>query len=89
MNIIKHSGSKESEIELSKNEKLLQLRVEDTGVGFDLNKITNKNFNGFGIHSLSERIKNMDGNFEIFSKPGKGTKVLLSIPLSSEGDIEN
>ena len=89
INIIKHSGSKESEIELSKNEKFLLLRVEDTGIGFDLDKVTDKNFNGFGIHSFSERIKNMGGNFELFSKPGKGTKVLLSIPLSSESDIEN
>ena len=81
INIIKHSGSTDAEIEISQKENFILLRVEDTGVGFDLNKITNKNFCGFGIYSISERIKNLGGTFELFSKPGKGTKVLFSTPL--------
>jgi len=88
-NIIKHSGSKDAEIEISKKENFILLRVEDTGVGFDSNKFTKKNFYGFGIYSISERIKNLGGNFVLFSKLGKGTKILLSIPILSESDIEN
>ncbi|WP_304511892.1 cache domain-containing protein [Desulfobacula sp.] len=81
INIIRHSGSTDAEIEISQKENFILLRVEDTGVGFDLNKLTNKNFCGFGIYSISERIENLGGSFELFSKPGKGTKVLLSMPL--------
>ncbi|MBC8440822.1 MAG: cache domain-containing protein [Deltaproteobacteria bacterium] len=87
INIIKHSGSKDAEIEISQKENWILLRIEDKGVGFDLNKVTNKDFSGFGIYSISERIKNLSGNFELFSKPGKGTKILLSIPLLSENEL--
>ncbi len=80
MNIIKHSGSEESKVTLSKNGDFFQLKVEDTGVGFDVARIADRNFSRFGIHNLSERIKNMDGRFDIFSAPGKGTKIILSIP---------
>jgi signal transduction histidine kinase len=80
-NIRKHSGSKDAEIEISKSENLILLRIEDAGVGFDQNKYTNKNFCGFGIYSISERIENLGGNFSLFSKPNVGTKILFSIPL--------
>ncbi|MBU1695990.1 MAG: cache domain-containing protein [Proteobacteria bacterium] len=87
INIIKHSGSKDAEIELSANENFILVRVQDTGVGFDLNKSKNNSFYGFGTYSISERIKNLGGNFELFSKPGKGTKILLSIPLLLENEL--
>ncbi|MCK5099010.1 MAG: hypothetical protein KAR45_12965 [Desulfobacteraceae bacterium] len=89
INIIKHSNSKDAEIEISIKENFILLRVEDSGIGFELNKSTGKNGYGFGIYSVSERITNLGGSFELFSKLGKGTKILFSIPLSSENDIEN
>jgi len=89
INIIKHSGSKDAVIEISEKENFILLRVEDTGVGFDLNKEADKNFCRFGIYNTSERIKNLGGNFNISSKPGKGTSILFSIPLPLENDSEN
>jgi len=89
INILKHSNAKNAEIELSEYENSILLRVEDFGIGFDLNKLTNKNFYGFGIYSVSERIKNLGGKFELFSKPEEGTKILFSIPLLPEKDVEN
>jgi signal transduction histidine kinase len=79
INIIKHSGSREAEIESSQNENFIFLRVEDTGAGFDLNKLKDKDFRGFGIYSISERINNLGGDFTLSSKPGKGTKILISL----------
>ncbi len=89
INIIKHSGLKDAEIELSADEHFILLRVEDRGVGFDLNQSKNNSFYGFGTYSLSERITNLGGNFAMFSEPGKGTKILISIPLLLENHIEN
>lgn len=81
MNIMKHSKSKSSEIEIStKNDQLL-IRVEDSGVGFDTNELKDRKYNGFGIQSISERIGDLNGRFEILSNPGQGTKVLMYIPI--------
>ena len=81
-NILKHSGSLVAEIELSKINNNIQIRVEDKGTGFELNTHQKKNYCGFGLYSLSERIKNMGGELIINSSSGKGTKVILIVPVN-------
>ena len=81
-NILKHSGSLVAEIELSKINNNIQIRVEDKGTGFELNTHQKKNYCGFGLYSLSERIKNMGGDLIINSSSGKGTKVILIVPVN-------
>jgi PAS domain S-box-containing protein len=82
LNILKHSGVKKGKIELLKNQDTVVLKVEDNGIGFDMTAINKNHFNGFGLFALSERCKNMGGNFKIKSIPGEGTKTVLSIPLN-------
>lgn len=36
-----------------------------------------------GIHNMQERVKLLDGKFKIYSAPGKGTKVQVSIPYKT------
>ena len=81
-NILKHSGSSVAEIELSKIKNSIQIRVEDKGRGFEFKTYHQKNYCGFGLYSLSERIENMGGKLIINSSLGKGTKVILSIPIT-------
>ena len=81
LNVIKHSGRKKAKIELLKDRDTVLLKVEDKGMGFDMTTINKNHFNGFGLFALSERCKNMGGNFQIKSTPGKGTKIKVSIPL--------
>ncbi|MBU8911079.1 MAG: hypothetical protein KOO65_07415, partial [Desulfobacterales bacterium] len=83
VNMIKHSGSKKAEIELTENKNDILLRVEDHGAGFDLNKLKNKNSYGFGIQSISERINSLGGRIEFFSQPGKGMKILILVSKTS------
>ena len=75
-------GVKKGKIELSKNQDTVLLKVEDSGIGFDMTTINEKPFNGFGLFALSERCKNMGGNITIKSIPGEGTKAVLYIPLN-------
>jgi len=60
--------------------------VEDNGIGFDADKLKNKQYSGFGIHSLTERVNNLGGRVEIFSEPGKGTKTLILMNLFLQGN---
>ncbi len=82
MNVIKHSGLKQAFIKLSKDKKTISISVEDKGVGFDSGDINKSDFCGFGLYSLTERFSNMGGQISIRSTPGRGTKVLLSIPIA-------
>jgi len=56
------------------------ITVEDNGCGFDPEKVTD----GIGITNLKERIKNLYGQkIYIDSKVGRGTKIVISIPIHS------
>jgi signal transduction histidine kinase len=81
-NFIKHSGVNEAEIEILKNGNNVFVRFEDNGLGFDLGTNKKNIFSGFGLYGLSERCKNMGGNIQIDSIPGKGTKILICAPVN-------
>ena len=80
-NILKHSGSKYGEIEVSTNNEQIMVRVEDYGAGFDVGTLKKMTSFGFGLNSLSERMENFEGKLLVDSIPGKGTKILLSAPI--------
>ena len=81
-NILKHSDSLVAEIELSKINNSIQIRVEDKGKGFEFKTYHQKNYCGFGLYSLFERIENIGGELIINSSLGKGTKVILTVPVN-------
>ena len=86
INMIKHSKTKKAGIQLSNNAHSISLTVEDHGIGFDTNRLKTPNLKTFGLYSLSERISNLGGQFEIFSTPGSGTRVEITIPIRSNED---
>lgn len=81
INVIKHSGTKEAEVEIWLNKKSIFINVRDSGVGFDFKTINKREILGFGLYSLFERIKNMGGRFELDSSSGQGTNALIIAPI--------
>ncbi len=79
-NIIKHANAKTALIDLNLFDGSLGLIVEDDGVGFDVT-ILNKKTTGMGLNSIKERIERLNGTFEIDTKIGKGTTILIDIPI--------
>ncbi len=67
---------------IKKDENLL-LSVEDDGIGFDQDKVIkpSKGKGSFGLPIMRERAIQLDGKFTLESQPGKGTHVLVEIPL--------
>src|SRR5690606_34579591 len=52
-NIVKHSGAKKAIVQLSFNEGLLNVTVEDDGTGFE--RVAGKNVSGIGIKNIYAR----------------------------------
>ena len=78
-NIAKHARAKKVIVDISKVKDMLQLTVQDDGVGFDTAvKGTDLTF---GLLGIKERTYMMKGDFLIYSQPGKGTKITVSIPM--------
>jgi signal transduction histidine kinase len=56
---------------------ILHIRVSDNGQGFDPHQIRRVN----GLASMRYRMKELGGDFNLDSEPGKGTTIDLSIPV--------
>ena len=82
-NLRKHSGASQAQVSLRKDGDRLRLSVCDEGKGFDTKEMRNKV--GLGIPSMGERVRLLGGQFEIQSEPGKGTRIEVSVPLSTNG----
>ena len=87
-NILKHSGSKDGEVEISNTNRSIMVRVEDHGKGFDVEEIKKPGSYGFGLRSLSERMENLGGEIKLDSEPGKGTIIYLTAPVSLTKDTK-
>ena len=79
-NIIKHAEAKNATINISLYDKNLNIIIEDDGKGFDIKKV-NLN-NGMGISSIKTRIEHLNGTFKIDSTLGKGSSLILDIPVN-------
>ena len=78
-NVRKHSHSKTVSIGLFVSDTCVQLKVQDTGDGFEAD--TTKT-GGFGLLGMKERAKLAGGEVRIASKRGAGTTVICTVPLS-------
>ena len=78
-NIIKHANANNATINISLYDKNLNIIIEDDGKGFDIKKVNLKN--GMGINSIKTRIAHLKGTFEIDATIGKGSSVIIDIPV--------
>ncbi len=89
-NIQKHAHARYAKIQLYNNESTLVLCVEDDGVGFDSTHISRRrDGEHFGLSNLRERVRLLGGSLRIHSRPEKGTRVTVRIPLAEEGGMRN
>ena len=78
-NIIKHADATQVTIHFTNHENLLNIMVEDNGKGFDTKSISKSE--GIGIQSIEKRVEALEGSMAIESIIGKGTTIILDIPL--------
>lgn len=77
-NIIKHSGATQAMVQLTHDQGLLTVTIEDNGSGFDISKQEKK---GLGLTNLIARIRLLNGQFHIHSAPGEGTSAYFELPV--------
>lgn len=77
-NIIKHSQADNATIEFSRNENgLLQLEVNDDGIGFDGTVDSGSQ----GLYSISQRLKSIGGNFKFIRKKDRGMSAIAELKV--------
>jgi PAS domain S-box-containing protein len=87
INAAKHAGAESVQIVISRACDNIQIVLYDNGIGFDtscLDRTKRVKTPGFGLFSISERLKQMGGKLEINSIKGEGTKITLLAPLEQK-----
>ena len=83
-NVAKHSKAKEVFVYLAERDGKIFLTVEDDGKGFDPDKILqgeDSSNTHLGLTIMCELTSLMGGEFEIDSSSGRGTRIIVEIPL--------
>lgn len=86
-NILKHAKASLLQISMDYNsDDMFQFRIKDNGVGFDIGEKRDSKspLNGVGLKSMLNRSKLIGAKMDFISEPGKGTEVIMNVPLQRE-----
>ena len=85
-NIIKYANASLITLDINKNKHKIDFLITDNGVGFDASILNKQHHNhtgsGFGLFTVKERIKNIQGEFSLKSGINTGTIVKIIVPLT-------
>jgi signal transduction histidine kinase len=82
LNVVKYSGVQEAQLSLRYNKEYLNVTVKDSGHGFETYPAELRpSDRGFGLFSIRERLKLLNGELKIASRPNQGTEVTMVIPV--------
>ena len=76
-NVIRHARARTIRVELMAIHDRVELCVDDDGIGFDASQAIGT---GLGLRSIDERVRLTQGSVRVDSRPGRGTRVLVTIP---------
>jgi signal transduction histidine kinase len=77
-NACKHSQTERVRLRLWQRGGRLRIEIRDWGVGFDA---TLAHDNRYGLAGIRQRARLLGGKFRIRSEPGKGTLVIVEVPI--------
>jgi signal transduction histidine kinase len=77
-NVAKHAQARRVEVAMTRDRGGVTLRIADDGQGFDPQ--APRPGTHLGLWSMRERVEQLGGQFEVESAPGRGTKLVMTIP---------
>lgn len=78
-NIVKHARASEVSVSLELTQAGFTLAIEDNGLGFAAGAPPAR---GNGLANMRQRLNELQGRCCIESEPGRGTRVLFSLPAA-------
>jgi signal transduction histidine kinase len=83
-NLHRYSGSRTATIRLACADGFVSALIRDEGCGLPVPSDCRDTSLGVGIVGMRERVKQLNGRFEMESSPGKGTAIHVTLPIVSE-----
>jgi two-component system sensor histidine kinase DegS len=90
-NVHKHAKADRVSIRLEIGLEMLRVTITDNGVGFDMETVLRdpEKWDHFGIKGIMERARLVGGEGRVDSKKGRGTKVVVEVPLFDKDKRED
>ena len=82
-NACRHSRSQKVMIELTQQPATVRIRIQDWGIGFELDKVDQRRY---GLAGIRERTRLLGGHVEVQSAAGEGTTITVTLP-ENVGDL--
>jgi len=83
-NAAKHAKASHVGIRIGRKNRVFCCSIEDDGVGFDARAVpSNGKRSGLGLIGMQERLNAIGGTLSINSAPGRGTKLLIQLPMET------
>ena len=83
-NCAKHSGAESARVMLTRTQNAVRLVVSDNGCGFNTKSPLMEK--GLGFISMKERLHLLGGEMNVYSKPLRGTRIEISVPLKLKSE---
>jgi len=85
INVSRHAHATRASVELWEEDGKLMIRVQDDGVGITESQATSSS--SIGLIGVRERVQDLRGELTIVGRPGAGTVLSVTIPLTPEGAL--
>jgi PAS domain S-box-containing protein len=82
-NVARHARASRAEVKIQKRDGAVCMKIKDNGKGFQQGRLLRaKKQNRLGLLGMQERLEMVGGKVSVSSAPGKGTTVLVELPLT-------
>jgi signal transduction histidine kinase len=82
-NATKHANASLVSIQVRRLGRVLRCSIQDDGAGFDVRAVqSDRKRSGLGLIGMQERLNAIGGRLSIDSAPGRGTKLLIQVPMA-------
>jgi PAS domain S-box-containing protein len=82
-NTRKHAEASQIDVTFEQYADQMRLVIADNGRGFDPSALPADTAQGFGLQSMQERVREIEGIFRIETPSGGGTHVIVHVPLQN------
>jgi len=82
-NVQKHTSNEHAWVRLRHVDHSLELTIGDDGPGFNPKHPSEDGQPHFGLSTMRERAESIGGTFTIESKPGKGARITVRLPIEA------
>lgn len=87
VNVLKHSGTTQAEVAVYGSDADVSVMVVDTGKGFTE---AETGVDRLGLrNSVRRRIEAVEGTVQVWSTPGRGTSIMIRVPVETDVEVDD